>query len=275
MTIGEMKKRKIELGLTNEMIARETGLPLGTVQKIFSGETRAPRRKTIDALEQLLGEDRDGGSPRSPYAGLSYEAHRADLLREPEVPYGPAKKRGLHTIDDYYALPEDVRVELIDGVFYDMGTPSKRHQGILGELYLLFRECADGHGMPCEIWLSPCDVQLDGDAFTMLQPDLFVICGEHDPKAARFVGAPDLVVEILSPSSGARDKYKKLCKYHDAGVREYWIVDPDRKKVTVYLFEEDGEPCVYGFSDRIPVGISGGACEIDFSRVMLRMAKYL
>lgn len=274
MTIEDMKKRKIEEGWTNEMLSVASGVPLGTVQKIFSGETKAPRRKTITALEEVLFP-REYRSSRSLYNYPSREAWEADVLREEHAPYNVAMEREWHTVDEYYGLPDDMRVELIDGVFYDMGAPSKQHQGILGELYLLFRECADRHGMPCDVWLSPCDVRLDRDNYTMVQPDLFVICEETpDPVAVRFEGAPDLVLEIVSPHSGSRDKYKKLSKYHDAGVREYWIVDPKKKKVTVHLFEKE-DAQVYGFYDRIPIGISDGKCSIDFARVMERMEKYL
>jgi Uma2 family endonuclease len=110
----------------------------------------------------------------------------------------------------------------------------------------------------------------------MIQPDLFVICGDHEaPGAVRFEGAPDLVVEIVSPSSVKRDKYTKLHKYADAGVREYWIVDPKRRKVTVYLLEKDSDPEVYSFRDTIPIGLSEGTCGIDFSLIEKRVERYL
>ncbi len=272
MTVEEMKQKKIEQGWTNELLAEASGVPLGTLQKIFGGETKAPRRKTLSALEAVL-DPREYRSSRSLYNYPSREAYEADMLREMPAPYSVAMEREWHTVDEYYMLPEDMRVELIDGVFYDMGVPSKQHQGILAELYLLFREC-DKHDLPCSVWLSPCDVRLDRDNYTMVQPDLFVICDDDsDPEAIRFEGAPDLVVEIVSPSSGTRDKYKKLQKYHDAGVREYWIVDPKKRRVTVHFLETEEDPVFYSFS--IPVGISGGLCSIDFSRVMDHVGKYL
>ena len=148
-------------------------------------------------------------------------------LREPSGTYKVSAEDTRYTIDDYYALPEDRRVELIDGVIYDMTAPSGIHQQILGDLHILFRECADRHGMPCEVLLSPFDVRLDKDNYTMVQPDLLVVCGEYDAAhEIRFEGAPDLVVEILSPSTRSKDQLLKLIKYERAGVREYWIVDP-------------------------------------------------
>lgn len=275
MTIEEMRQKKAEQGWTNRELSRESGVPLGTLQKIFSGETKAPRRKTLEALEDVL-DPREYRSSRSLYNYPSRAAYMADLLREETAPYNVAMDREWHTVDEYYMLPDDRRVELIDGVFYDMGAPTKAHQGILGELYLQFRACADRHAMPCEVWLSPCDVRLDRDNYTMIQPDLFVICGDHEaPGAVRFEGAPDLVVEIVSPSSVKRDKYTKLHKYADAGVREYWIVDPKKRKVTVYLLEKDSDPEVYSFRDTIPIGLSEGTCGIDFSLIEKRVERYL
>ena len=241
MTIEQMKARKRELGLTSEMIAKAAGVPVSTIQKIFGGITKAPRKLTIEAIEKVLKPE-------------------AERRQDPE------EKR--HTIEEYYALPEDQRVELIDGVFYDMGAPSMIHQRILGDLHILFRECADRHGMPCEVYLSPCDVRLDRDDYTMVQPDLLVFCHEYDPNAIRYEGAPDLVIEILSPSTRMKDMILKLHKYQNAGVKEYWIVDPKHQAVTVHYFDtEDYNPERYTFRDEIPVRISQGNCRIDFSRV--------
>ena len=256
MTIEEMKALKIERGLTNEMIADASGVPLSTVQKIFSSVTKAPRKQTIDALSSALC-----GQPQ--------------IIGEAQVSYGAVRKEELHTIDDYYALPDDQRVELIDGVFYDMGAPALIHQRILTRLHLLFEECIEEHGENCEVWLSPCDVRLDRDNYTMVQPDLLVICGEYDLRAIRFEGAPDLVVEILSPSTRSKDMVLKLYKYQQAGVREYWIIDPKHQKVTVHRFEdEDYDPQYYSFSSSVPIGISGGACSIDFSRILDKIRSY-
>ena len=120
-----------------------------------------------------------------------------------------------------------------------------------------------------KVFLSPFDVRLDRDNYTMVQPDLLVICGEYDVEGSiRYEGAPDLVIEVLSPSSRSKDQLLKLYKYSNAGVREYWIVDPKYKIVTVHRFEEEEyTPQKYDFEDQIPVGISGGKCVIDFARV--------
>ena len=291
MTIEEMKAKKIELGYSNEMIAELSGLPLSTVQKIFGGITKAPRKLTVDALTKVLSKDpsrkpdspdKDSASPaaapRAAGGNRTVYAERSPgrgSFREPAGAYIAARKR--YTIDDYYALPDDQRVELIDGVFYDMAAPAVIHQLILQKLYLLFAECVSEHGADCEVFLAPCDVRLDMDMYTMLQPDLFILCHGYDIRAKRIEGAPDLVIEILSPSTRSKDMILKLYKYKRAGVREYWVVDPENRTVTVHNLEakeESYDPVRYDFSARIPVGISEGRCSIDFSRILKKIQRY-
>ncbi len=289
MTIEELKNKKTTLGLTNEMIAASAGIPLSTVQKIMSGATKAPRKSTLVAIETVLSAEE---RRRSNMAGMNPDRSRSytyeDLpetcgtVKEPAAGYNLApkktpekkKKDGEYTLDDYYALPDERRVELIDGVFYDMSAPAVIHQKILGELFMLFRECTDAHEGECEVYLSPCDVRLDMDNKTMVQPDLLVICGPYDLGAKRFEGAPDLVLEILSPSTRSKDMLLKLYKYQNAGVKEYWIVDPERETVMVYDFRDDNfYPEKYDFDSVIPVHISNGQCSIDFSRVNRALKK--
>ena len=189
------------------------------------------------------------------------------MLRESAVSYR-VKKQGEYTLDDYYALPDERRVELIDGEIFDMSAPSVRHQTILGELHILFRECIKLHGKDCRVLLSPCDVQLDNDNKTMVQPDLIVMCHEYDRNGKCIKGAPDLTVEILSDSTRSKDMLLKTYKYKNAGVREYWIVDPKKEEVLVYDFSKDDlQPEKYSFTDKIPIHLSDGECSIDFSLV--------
>ena len=291
MTIEEMKRRKTALGLTNEMIAQAAGVPLSTIQKIMSGVTKAPRKLTLEAIESVLFAEEQRRSNRTEqlpaaetvrHTGFAYgdlpDNSAAGMVKEPVTGYSLAntaeKKDGEYTLDDYYALPDERRVELIDGVFYDMSAPAVIHQKILGELHLLFRECTDAHEGECEVYLAPCDVRLDMDNKTMVQPDLLVICKEYDLGAKRFEGAPDLVLEILSPSTRSKDMLLKLYKYQNAGVKEYWIVDPDHETVLVYDFREDNfYPEKYDFDSVIPIHISDGQCSIDFSRVNRALKK--
>ena len=261
MTIEEMKARKKELGLSNETIALLSGIPFSTVQKIFSGTTGSPRQKTIQALEKVLNSQAQTSSYPAGSTGAP------GMLRESPAPYR-VKKQGEYTLEDYYAIPDERRVELIDGEIFDMAAPSALHQMILGELHVLFRQCANEHGHPCRVFLSPCDVRLDNDDKTMVQPDLFVLCREFDIKNRCIDGAPDLTVEILSDSTRSKDMLLKTWKYKNAGVKEYWIIDPGKQEVLVYDFSnEDLTPEKYTFADQIPIHISRERCKIDFAMV--------
>ena len=266
MTIEEMKEKKRELGYSNEKIAELSGLPLGTVMKIFSGATRSPRRTTILALEKVFAPD-SGYNSVTPYTGQPSPG----FLMEPAPAY---RKSGGFTLDDYYALPDDRRVELIDGTFYDMASPSLIHQSIILRLALLFTECEDAHNGACRVFISPCDVQLaEDDLHTMVQPDMIVVCDRKKLAGIRVIGAPDLCAEVMSPSSRSHDSIRKLNKYRKSGVREYWLIDPEERIIMVYIFE-NGTFQTYSFSDTIPVWISGGTCRIDFSRIEKLLSQY-
>lgn len=279
MKIEEMKAKKIELGLTTEEVASLSGIPLSTLQKIFGGVTKAPRRATIEAIERVLYNEEAKRRQRQQSRSLaSYQNgsdYDAGMVREAPPAYGrAAEDKRRYNIDDYYALPDDQRVELIDGEFFEMNAPSLAHQMILGELYILFRECVKQHNMPCHVFLSPCDVRLDRDDYTIVQPDLIVFCHDFDINSVRYEGAPDLLVEILSFSTRSKDMILKLYKYQRAGVREYWIVDPRFKRVTVHYFEdEEYQPRIYDFYSEIPVAISIGKCMIDFSVIGKQMER--
>ena len=261
MTIEEMKSRKKELGYSNETIAQLSGVPFSTVQKIFSGITNSPRQKTIEALEKVLRPVSASGA----YV-VEKKTSSQSLLRETAVPYR-AGRQGEYTLEDYYALPEDHRAELIDGEIFDMSAPTALHQMILGELYLHFRKCADDHCPSCRVFLSPCDVRLDDDNRTMVQPDLFVLCSDFDfVKNRSFNGAPDLTVEILSEATKSKDLLIKTYKYKKAGVKEYWIIDPERLEILAYDFEGNHLD-KYTFNDQVPIRISKGRCKIDFTHI--------
>ena len=173
----------------------------------------------------------------------------------------------LKTIEDYYALPDDERVELIDGRFHAMSAPTVNHQDWVLELAVVLKEFIDKHKGNCKVHIAPCDVRLDKDDYTMVQPDLMICCKRDQIAIKRIEGAPDFVLEVTSPSSAYLDRHKKLQKYRDAGVREYWIVDPRKETATVYHFEKSREPAYYTFADKVPVGIYGGDCEIDFAQL--------
>ena len=268
MTIEEMKRRKRELGYTNQMIADRSGIPLSTVQKVFAGATASPRRETIDALERVLENSSGERSGRvtygdlTPLAGRVGEASAAYNVHPAQRNSGAADDR-LHTLEDYLSLPDDQRVEMIDGVFYDMAVPTTVHQSVAGFLFKKLLDFVMENKGPCFPFMSPVDVQLDCDDKTVVQPDVLVVCDRSKYRDGRVWGAPDLVVEVLSPSTRRKDMQLKMYKYAGAGVREYWMVDPEKKLVVQYDLEHLEFPAIYNFRSVIPVLIWGGACRID------------
>lgn len=188
-------------------------------------------------------------------------------LKEELAPYAAYKRQGDFTIDDYNRFPDEHRVELIDGIIYDMTAPTYIHQGIAGEIYNIFRNHIRKNNGDCLVFISPADVQLDCNNKTMVQPDVFIICDKSKLKKQVLFGAPNLIVEILSPSTRTKDIYIKARKYRLAGVREYWIVDPVKKQILVHNFEKGNISSLYSFEDKVPVGIWDGKCEVDFKEV--------
>ena len=219
MTIEQMKRRKEDLGYTCEMIAEKSGIPLSTVQKIFSGATKNPRYSTKEALEMVL---------------------KMPLYYEPDINTAHVAEEA----QDYSSMSGTVKQDAKKiGFWHEVAA----------------------------------DERWPGDDKTMLEPDIFILCDHGESEDRRFEkpnslrGEPDLVAEVLSPSTREKDCLIKMHKYLNAGVREYWLVDLKNEKVVVYCFDEDMLPAVYSFDDLIPVGISGGECSIDFSKISKRI----
>ena len=294
MDLEKLKSRKKELGYTNQKISEETGIPLGTIQKIYAGVTKTPRWDKVEAIEALLfGTSGSTGG----YTAVKNTGGYTSCLSEPGNDYvsqavrtesgksgaGPDERdpsagsdpmQGHYTIEDYLKLPDERRVELIDGFIYDMSSPSNLHQAVLGELHIQFYACAEKHP-ECELFFAPSDVKLGKNGKTVVQPDLYIICGRDEDKMKQMSEAPDFALEIVSASSRAHDMFRKLNKYRFSGVREYWIVDPQRQEIIVYDLEHDRKPETYDFTATINVGISNGSCSIDFQKVLQKVQKYI
>ncbi|MBQ4563386.1 MAG: Uma2 family endonuclease [Lachnospiraceae bacterium] len=237
-----IEKKKI-MGWTTEELSRRSGVPVGTINKILSGETTSPRYDTMNALEQAFE--------------MAEELPRTlKMIREPSVAYSASSHYRPMTLDDYYRQPIERRCELIDGVFYDMASPSSAHQTAVSELVFQFYSHIRSHKGSCNVFPAPLDVQLNCDDYTMVQPDFLVVCDKEKIHSDRIFGAPDFIAEVLSPSSKKLDTGTKLLKYVQAGVKEYWIIDPQGERVVCYYFPEDGlMPRIFPLSAEIPVKI--------------------
>lgn len=167
------------------------------------------------------------------------------------------RKEEVYTLEDIYALPDGERAELIDGQIYYMAPPSFGHQRISRKLHQAISNYIDSNGGKCEALAAPFAVFLNEDDINYVEPDISVICDTSKLDEKGCHGAPDWIIEIVSPSSKSRDYMTKLFKYRTAGVREYWIVDPDKQMVMVYGFESDAVE-QYSFEEEVPVGIYEG-----------------
>lgn len=161
----------------------------------------------------------------------------------------------IYTIEDIYALPDGERAELFDGQMYMMAPPNRKHQKISGGLYTKINNYIMKNNGNCEVYAAPFAVFLNKDDRNYVEPDISVICDKDRLDDRGCNGAPDWIIEITSPSNPQTDYGIKLFKYRTAGVREYWIVNPQKHTVLVFDFEHDENSNQYDFDDMIPVCI--------------------
>lgn len=211
----------------------------------------------------------------------------------------PGRKEGFtmlkgekgYTVADIEALPEGERAELIDGELFRMDAPTWTHQEILGELFLNIKLYIKHHKGKCRVMPAPFAVYIKKDKLNYVEPDISVICDEEKKSEKGCQGAPDWMIEIVSSSSKTMDYERKVKLYRAAGAREYWIVDPEIKTVTVYDFGQEArlegvaasrlvddvsgeqtasvfEPARYSFSDKVKVEIFEDLW-VDFSKMEL------
>ncbi|HHW02464.1 MAG TPA: Uma2 family endonuclease [Thermoanaerobacterales bacterium] len=167
-----------------------------------------------------------------------------------------------YTYADYLTWPEDERWEIIDGVPYMQAAPSWQHQTISVELTRQFANFLQEK--PCRVFTAPFDLRLpeenesDDETTNVLQPDIVVICDNKGLKGTGFYGIPELIIEISSPSTSRKDKVLKFNKYEKAGVKEYWIVEPEGKFISVFTLQENkryGRPETYTEKDKVKVSV--------------------
>jgi len=184
-----------------------------------------------------------------------------------------------HTYGDYLTWPEDVRYELIDGVAYLMApAPTVSHQDIAGEIFFQLRQALQGK--PCRVLIAPVDVRLpkadeaDERIDTVVQPDVLVVCDPAKISERGVRGAPDWVLEVLSPATAGHDQVRKRRIYEQAGVREYWMVHPTDRVLTIYRLERGayGKPDTQILEGETPVGVLPGVV-IAWDELAARLPK--
>ena len=233
MKVSELKDRKRELGYTNEMIANLSGVPLGTVQKIFGGITSAPRYKTLQKIEEALFSESGKTEETSDYKVIMRRSFETDPistgeesflenynLTESEAEltdynkYGNemqfGETRGEYTVEDLNNLPDGLYAELIDGKLYYITPPTLRHQFIRSEIGIQINRAHKRNPDKYKEWLtifSPVGVELNNDDKTMVLPDVQTICEKKKYTKGDWIhGAPDFIAEVLSPSTAHFDR---------------------------------------------------------------------
>ncbi|MBR6150669.1 MAG: Uma2 family endonuclease [Lachnospiraceae bacterium] len=199
---------------------------------------------------------------------LRTREQKVDCVRE-ESSYASKveKQQGEYTLEDYYHLPEDVYAELIDGVLYYHSSPKFIHQSLSISIVFAIESFIRKRKGECKVLYAPLDVNLDCDDKTMLQPDIFILCDRDKIKTWGIYGQPDFCMEIISESSRRLDCIKKLQKYVDAGVKEYWILDPYRKVMMTYWWEDDYLPHVYPLSGKLGLKLYQEELTIDLDEL--------
>lgn len=297
MTVEEMNGLRKQLGISYALVSEYSGVPLGTVQKVLGGITKKPRLNTMlaigTAIHQLAEKADMMSKDLGSYSYVAGEIERTErmmkesvsdpMIKEP-LPYTAnsddcdveerqrevisiRKKAGGYTLEDYYRLPDDQHVELIDGTFYDMAAPRIEHQLACMRIRDSINRYIEKNKGTCIVFDTPIDVQLDQNNTTVVQPDVTIICDRSKIRGGRIFGAPDLVVEVLSASTRKKDMTIKQAKYAQAGVKEYWIIDLDKEKVIVYDYTHDYNVTIYSMEDTVPVGIYDGKCMVDFAKI--------
>ena len=229
MNMEEMKKKKAELHLTCREISSRSGVPLGTVQKVFGGVTASPRYETLLALEKVLTEEEKAQKNR--------QVREVALVSSPK---GPGEAR---------------RGEVIDGKVYMKQTPCRTHQRLVLLLAHRIQKQIEEKSLPWEVNIAPFPVFLKGDDSICLEPDIFVCCSPSLLQEKGCMGAPDWVIEVLSPSSARLDLGRKCHKYREEGVKFYWAVDPGTRVVLTHSFVDGEFRRLYAFRDPVPVEI--------------------
>ena len=244
-----------ELGMSPKELAR---VPWPLLEQMLF-----PRNWEEEDFETDTGIDATSYIFESGHMGVE-EANQARDLYNSVI---AGKKQGRYSRKDYYDLPDKVRAELIDGEIYFKSSPSYLHQLVLVEVTFQLSSYIRAKRGACHVLAAPLDVQLDCDDDTIVQPDILVSCKKEQREEWGIYGAPDMVVEITSPSTRGLDIKKKLDKYREAGVREYWIIDLQKRVILTYFFEGDINPHIYNLENEIPVAIFAGECQVEFSAI--------
>jgi Uma2 family endonuclease/transcriptional regulator with XRE-family HTH domain len=297
MDAKELKARKKALKLTTAQLAYLAELPVSTVSKIMTGETKSPSYVTIEKIgralaheemlarvrayaDELLAYVREHPDEQVDQIRFEKEYRKRHKLDNAPLPYAKPVEEGA-IFDGSLALSgdgrvttqilsdigEDRRIELIDGHLIINEMPGLAHQMLVQNLGKIIDRFIEKNKGKCLVFSVGVNVRLDEDDYTVVIPDITVLCDRSKMEEKGIAGAPDWVIEVISPSTRSLDYKTKMLKYMNAGVREYWIIDLEKSEVVTYI---EGEPMmvyVYKFSDEVPVYIYDGKLKIKLEEI--------
>lgn len=166
-------------------------------------------------------------------------------IEDPEIwEFKELDLSGTYSYASYMRWKFHERVELIKGKIFQMGAPTTKHQVFIGDIFAVLHQFLKGK--QCRVFVSPFDVRFPGrsladrEVFTVLQPDICVVCDDQKIDDKGCLGAPDIVIEVLSPGNNRKDLDFKFKVYETSGVREYWVLDPSKESMLKYVLNEDG-----------------------------------
>lgn len=257
MNLEKLKKRKKELRLTNKDVAELSGVSLGTVNKIFSGATKAPQVDTMKAILNVLRLE-------------EYQFYDSDMEQEkpkmkrmiPAVPENGQEPAV--TEEEYRTLPDRKQMELIEGRIVRHGSPAWNHQELISGVLCALRDYSKKNGCRCHAVCGPVEVRLEcmnGD--TVVQPDLVMLLGEEQISSRGLDWAPEFVMEVLAENEQEQELVIKPEVYMEAGVREYWVVNLYQRQVLSYWFgssygKKGFRLDTYTFEQEVPLHLLDG-----------------
>ncbi len=258
------------LNMTQKELEEKSGIHQADISKYEKGEGN-PSVKTMQRLAEAMGAKID--------ISKGYIFNRPYVCNVPlsaaVAAYVPAGKvQGEYVVDDLAFLPDDVRVEIINGVIYDMATPNVPHQQIIGYIYYKVRSYIEQHQGSEDLISSPFGLFFD-DERNYLEPDLAIVCNPKIIKKKGVLGAPDFILEVCSPGNAQYDLSTKLSVYQKLGVKEYWIIHPMKRYLVKYLLQDENPPQVFYLDQKVPIDTLDGKCVIDLKEIAEIIDRYV
>jgi len=279
--IEKLKERKKKLKLTTAQLAEKAELPVSTVSKIMTGETKNPSYATIEKIADVLNHEEMVRRVYAYFQALQEYINKNPQKTVDQIEFGKKYfKENITSMDNdgyegnlalaqqripieyIHQLGEDKQIELLDGHLIYNEAPNVRHQILVQNLGKAIDAYISANNGKCRMFNVGINLYFEDDDNTLLIPDIVVLCDESKLGESGITGAPDWIIEVVSPSTRRADYNNKMHKYMCQGVKEYWIIDPEKERVTTYIQGEPMLAYVYAFEDVIPVGIYGGQLEI-------------